>query len=127
MTTLHGTQSGVTWPPYWVDEAEEVATLLIYRLSSELGSVPGDVTVGLPYRAWSQSSPTVGEVVAAVRAQAEAVAGVVSSSVVASFGTDSLAVALEVDIQTSQGLVTRSVSTQVYSGTPSAWYLQAGG
>ena len=127
MSTLRVGADGVAWPPVWVDGIDAAISELTYRLRSVLGDVPGDATVGLPYYAWASSRPTVGEVAAAVRAQAEATAGVVRSLVTASVGATSISVSLEVVIAADGQTVTRTLSTEVYAGLPPAWYLRVGG
>ena len=126
MSMLRVGAQGVAWPPVWADGIDATISELTYRLRSVLGDVPGDATVGLPYYAWAASRPTAGEVVAAVRAQAEATTGVIRSLVTTSIGATSISVALEVVIAADGQTVTRTLATEVYAGLPSAWYLRAG-
>ena len=123
MSTLRVGADGVAWPPVWADGIDATISELTYRLRSVLGDVPGDETVGLPYF----SNPTPIAFAAAVRAQAEATTGVTKSIVSFRATSTSLAVTLTVEIAAAGQTVTRTLSTEVYAGLPSAWYLRAGG
>jgi hypothetical protein len=127
MATLAIGSDGVVWPPSWVRGIDEVIAEVLYRLRAPRGTIPGDSTAGLPYRSWWATPPTAGQVEAAIRSQAEAVAGVIQSTVTASVSGESVAASVTLTIEVDGTTVQRTLSTEVYAGIPAAWYLRVGG
>lgn len=123
MSTIRIGEDGVQWPARWVDGVDGVVDEVVYRLRSPLRSVPGDQTAGLPYLLWAESRPTPGEVTAAIRAQAESVAGVARADVEVSQTTEQIRASVTLRIALDGVEAVRSVSTRVYPGIPVAWYV----
>ena len=112
------------FPPQPVRDADRVLVLIRNRLSSRLGSWPGDVTIGLPYDRWLEA-PRVqaDEVVGLVRIQLRAIPGVRVITLSASVGRK-IEVQGEIEIQTSDGIVVAGLGGDIFgvSSVP-AWYL----
>lgn len=115
---------GPAWPIQIATGIESVVSRLLIRLRSEVGTVPADVTIGLPLERWqTPPRPAVSEVVALVRLQCEAVDGVTVRSVTATVGQSIVAsvVFLWTDPDGAASEVTATVPLYAAVGLPS-WY-----